>query len=320
MHDIYPSNRSDGNWYVLAAGLPSPTKPLVLAPGLSVRPLSSELTVFDLAAAGGVGFREWATLEPFVTECTCEIESAEDSDTSPGDDTLNRAWLASALLVLRGFSQHVCLACSSYSWSTIAGHQARTSDVFRQQLIREGVEAAVYRSERHLPPFHGNLLDHHLQTLSVGGSRQDPVNEADAEWCQTHFATFNTLAAESDRFRFALEGAMDWRYAIDLRSAIARIWSAIEGIFGSDAGSSYRMSLFAASLLEPRGEARKTRFASVGGLYRVRSKAVHGEHILEDNLKRATRESISLLQELILLTIEKGHVLGRDDFDAAVFC
>ena len=153
MHDINPSQRSDGNWYVLAAGLPSLTKRLVLAPGLSVRPLSSELTVFDLAAAGGVGFREWATLEPLVRKCTCEIESAEDSVTSPGYDTLNRAWLASALLVLRGFSQHVCLACSSYSWSTIAGHQARTSDVFRQQLIREGVEAAVYRSERQLPPF-----------------------------------------------------------------------------------------------------------------------------------------------------------------------
>ena len=320
MHDIYPSNRSDGNWCVLAAGLPSPTKPLVLAPGLSVRPLSSELTVFDLAAAGGVGFREWATLEPLVTECTCEIESAKDSDTPPGYDTLNRAWLASALLVLRGFSQHVCLACSSYSWSTIAGHQARTSDVFPQQLIREGVEAAVYRSERHLPPFHGNLLDYHLQTLAVGVSRQDPVNEADAEWCQTHFATFNTLAAESDRFRFALEGAMDWRYAIDLRSAIARIWSAIEALFRLNTELVYRMSLLAASLLEPRGEARKTRFASVRRLYGVRSKAVHGEHILEDNLKRATRESFSLLQELILLTIEKGHVLGSDDFDAAVFC
>ena len=67
----------------------------------------------------------------------------------------------------------------------------------QQQLIREGVDAAVYRSERQLPPFHGNLLDYHLQILGVGGYRQDPVNEADAEWCQTHFATFNTLAAES---------------------------------------------------------------------------------------------------------------------------
>ena len=319
MHEIYPSNRSDGNWYVLAAGLPSPTKPLVLAPGLSVRPLNSELTVFDLAAAGSVGFREWATLEPLVTACTCEIVSAKDSDRSPGYDTLNRAWLASALLVLRGFSQHVCLACSSYSWSTIAGHQARTSDVFRQQLIHEGVEAAVYRSERNLPPFHGNLLDYHLNILAVGGPRQDPVNEADAEWCQTHFATFNTLAAESDRFRFALEGAMDWRYAINLRLAIARIWSAIEGLFGSKNGSAYKMSLFSASLLEPRGKARKTRFDSVHGLYKVRSRAVHGRQILEDDLKSATRESFSLLRELILLTIERGRVLGTDDFEAAVF-
>ena len=320
MHDIYPSDSSDGDWYVLAAGLPSPTKPLVLAPGLSVRPLSSELTVFDLAAAGGVGFRAWATLEPLVTACTCEIVSAKVSDTSPGYDTLNRAWLASALLVLRGFSQHVCLACSSYSWSTIAGHQARTSDVFRQQLIREGVEDAVYRSERSLPPFHGNLLDYHLKILAVGGSRQDPVNETDAEWCQTHFATFNTLAAESGPFRFALRGAVDWRYAIDLRSAIARIWSAIEALFGVNSELSYRMSVYAASLLEPRGEARKTRFASVRRLYVLRSKAVHGEEILEDDLKSATRESFSLLQELILLTIEKGHILGRDDFEAVVFC
>jgi hypothetical protein len=146
------------------------------------------------------------------------------------------------------------------------------------------------------------------------------VNESDAEWCQTHFETFNILAAESDRFRFALEGAMDWRYAIDLRSAIARIWSAIEALFGLNTELTYRMSLLAASLLEPRGEARKTRFDSVRRLYGLRSKAVHGEHIQEANLKRATRESLSLLQELILLTIEKEHVLGSDDFDAAVFC
>ena len=169
----------------------------------------------------------------------------------------------------------------------IAGHQARTSDVL-QQLIREGVDAAVYRSERQLPPFHGNLLDYHLKTLPVGGSRQDPVNVADAEWCQTHFATFNTLAAESDQFRFALEGALDWRYAIDLRSAIARIWT-IEALFGLSTELTYRLSLYAASLLEPRGEARKTRFDSVQSLYKVRSKAVHGGHILEDDLRATHR-------------------------------
>ena len=137
------SETHHGNWYVLVAGMPAPSRPLVLAPGVSIRPLGSELSVFDLAAAGSVGFREWATLEPIAAECVCEIESAKDSDTTPGYDTLNRAWLASAMLVLRGFSQHLCLATSSYSWSTIAGHQTRTSDVFKEQLVREGVDAAV---------------------------------------------------------------------------------------------------------------------------------------------------------------------------------
>ena len=40
--------------------------------------------------------------------------------------------------------------------------------------LPSGVEAAVYRSERDLPPFHGNLLDYHLQTLAVGGSSPNP--------------------------------------------------------------------------------------------------------------------------------------------------
>jgi hypothetical protein len=114
-----------GNWYVLVAGLASPKVPLTLAPGLSLIPLDSPLSVFDLAAAGGVGFREWPVLEPISHLCTCEIESAKDSDVGPGCDTLNRAWLISALLVLRGFSRHLGVACSAYSWNTVAGHRAK---------------------------------------------------------------------------------------------------------------------------------------------------------------------------------------------------
>jgi hypothetical protein len=45
-------------------GLPRLEAPLTLAPGLTLVPLDSSLSVFDLAAAGAVGFREWAMLEP----------------------------------------------------------------------------------------------------------------------------------------------------------------------------------------------------------------------------------------------------------------
>ena len=48
-----------GNWYVLIFGLTRPEAISVLASGISLRPLDARLDVFDLAAVGAVGFREW---------------------------------------------------------------------------------------------------------------------------------------------------------------------------------------------------------------------------------------------------------------------
>lgn len=50
----------------------------------------------------------------------------------------------------------------------VAGHQERTSNIFRQQLNEEGVDAAVYRSKRDLPSFRGKILDFHRQLLVEG--------------------------------------------------------------------------------------------------------------------------------------------------------
>ncbi len=310
----------DGNWYVLMVGMPAPHEPVTLAPGVSLRPLASPLTVFDLTAAGGVGFRKWSILEPVAANCTCEIESAKDSDVTPGYDTLHRAWLASALLVLRGFTRHTCVACSEYSWSTIAGHQARTSGVFKQQMAQEGVDAAVFESKRALPPFRGDLLDFHLQIIVDSDSRPDAVQRDDVQWIQEHFNTFNALAASSGAFRFALEASVDWRYGKDPRAAISRLWAGIEAVFGISSELVYRISLLSASLLAVRGSARREKFAQVKKLYGLRSKAVHGVELPEAKIQEAVNGSYALLRDLLLLSIEKGHPLGKEDFDAAVFC
>ena len=87
--------RESSNWYVLIAGLSPPQGEIHLASGLALRPLGVVPSVFDLAAAGAAGFRQWAALEPFASLCTCEIESSFDGAAPPGYDTLNRAWLAS---------------------------------------------------------------------------------------------------------------------------------------------------------------------------------------------------------------------------------
>lgn len=308
-----------GNWYVLVVGLPRPEVPLMLAPGLILAPLESPLSVFDLAAAGAAGFREWTMLEAFSRLCTCEIETSESLADSPGYDTLNRAWLASALLVLRGFNRHIGIACSSYSWNLIAGYQKRSAEAFQEQFVEERIDTAIYRPNRQLPPFNGKILDFHASILVDSDARTDSVSHDDAAWSTKHFETFNRLASESETFRLALEAAIDWRFAKEPRQAVGRLWSGIEALFGVNSELVYRISTLSASLLEERGKPRKERFKAVKKLYSLRSKAVHGEALPQEQLVSAMNESNSLLRELLLLTIERGHVLRTEDFEDALF-
>lgn len=315
---VESSESPGGNWYVLLFGLPRPKSVLTLAPGVSLVPLSDPLSVFDLAAAGGAGFREWAMLEPLAGGCTCEIESAKDSEVVPGYDTLNRAWLASSLLVLRGFTGHFGVACSSYSWSQVAGHQAKASPAFRQQLEEEGIEAAIHKPWQALAPFRGNLLEHHTGLLLDRETRTDAVSETDAAWIAEHFAVFNRLASDDEAFRLALESTIDWRYAKEPRLAVGRIWGGIEAIFGIKSELVYRVSALCAALLEERGQARIDRFKATKALYSLRSKAVHGAPLTDEQVASAVNDSFRLLRELLLLTIEKGRSLTEADFEQAL--
>jgi hypothetical protein len=174
-------------------------------------------------------------------------------------------------------------------------------------------------SKSDLPPFKGSILDFHVRLLSDGEARTDSVVPADATWIGEHFETFNQLASKSEPFRLALEAAIDWRYSKDPRLAVGRIWSGIEAIFGISSELVYRISILSASLLEERGEARKSRFQAVKKLYSLRSKAIHGEALSQDRLMSAMSESHRLLRELLLLTIERGRVLNGDDFEDALF-
>lgn len=67
--------------------------PLVLGPGLTLRPLSTEISIFDLSATGAAGFNEWGVLGPMAAKLRSEIESAGDAAAAPGYDTQSRGWL-----------------------------------------------------------------------------------------------------------------------------------------------------------------------------------------------------------------------------------
>jgi hypothetical protein len=307
-------------WHVLVCGLPLADDSFDLGSSVTISRLFFPLSVFDLAALGAAGFREWATLEPLAPAATAEIVSNTNAAVLPGYNALNKCWLASAILVLRGFAHHICPAVSSYSWNLIAGHQKQTSHLFTQQLKEEGIKKAIHKSRRALPAFDGALLDYHLKILIPEKIRRDAFSSTEADWVARHFEIFNRLASESERFRFALEASIDWRYSKDARSALARIWSGIESLFNINTELVYRISLLAATVLAPRGKERTNAFRNIKNLYGIRSKAVHGEPLTEDKLLQALYGSFELLRHLILDAITLGRVRSEDDFISELLC
>lgn len=232
---------------------------------------------------------------------------------------MNRAWLTTGLLVLRGFTKLSGVACSGYSWNLIAGHQPQHSEHFKKQAQDEGIQKAVFEPKHSLPRFRGNLLDYHLKYFIDAGCRNDALNEADAEWTRTHFDTFNRMASDNDAFRFALEAAIDWRFAKEPRSAVARLWGGIEALFGVNSELVYRISLYSASLLTERGESRKRKFEEVKRLYGLRSKVIHGEKLAEEKISQAMSDSYHLLRNLLLVAVERGKPITAADVDDAIF-
>jgi hypothetical protein len=257
-----PPSSAD-SWNVLVCGLPLAGESFDLGSSLTLRRLQTPLTVFDLAAAGAVGFREWATLEPLAASATGEITSPTSAAPAPGYDALNKCWLVSTLLVIRGFARHICPACSSYSWNFIAGHQKSVAPTFRQQLADEGPENAVFEPRGSLPAFQGGLLDYHLRLLIPKETRSTPFDSTEAIWFASNFERFNQLAANDERFRFALEAAVDWRYAKDPRAAVARVWAGIESLLGINSELVYRVALSAATVVALRGPDRIAAFKKI---------------------------------------------------------
>jgi hypothetical protein len=307
-------------WHVLVCGLPLKGDTFDLGESLTIRRLVNPLSVFDLAALGAVGFREWAVLEPLAPIALCEIISPLAAAKLPGYDALNKCWLVSALLVIRGYSKHFCPAVSAYSWNLIAGHQRQSASSFQSQLIEEGVEKAVFEPRRPLPKFDGGLLDYHLSMLVPREQKALPFDETESDWISSHFETFNKLASTDERFRFALEASVDWRYAKDSRAAISRLWAGIESLFGISAELVYRLSLFGSIGLAARGEDRLQAFRRIKASYGIRSKAVHGEPLTQEKLTSGMHESFDILRALLLYCVLIGGVPTEDDLYRELLC
>src|SRR5215211_5996085 len=100
---------------------------------------------------------------------------------------------------------------------------------------------------------------------------------------------------EVPKFRLAVEALTTHQHLVSLRMMAASLWSGIEALLGIQAELRFRITLSIASILEPRGEQRSARYRRVKKLYDIRSKAVHGITLSENELISHVAETRKLL-------------------------
>lgn len=283
----------EGTWHILGNGIHLQKKEVEFLPYLKVKKIEN-LSVFELASLGAKGFNQWALIEPFCYSSNLfEIVSLENN-SELGYDVVNRAWLLNTLLVLRNHTQINSIALLNRSWNDI-------KDLDKNTEIK------------------ANLCDYHVSMLQINTLQQPILNDMDVLWISKNFETVNHLAYKSEKFRYALEVINSWRYCVDVRSAIAIIWAAIESIVVVSSEITYRLSLSISSLLIERGDKRIGKFKEIKSLYNLRSKVVHGSNIKGSEVEDALIGSFNLLSELIVFMIEKNKVIEELDFTNAIF-
>ncbi|WP_035336441.1 HEPN domain-containing protein [Dokdonia sp. PRO95] len=277
-------------YYILGNGITFEEDEIEISSYLKIRKVS-KMSVFELAGLGAQGFKQWSLIEPFCyLKNNFEIISSEN-ESSFGYDILNRAWLLNTLLVLRKKTSINSIALLNQSWNKL-------KDINNVQA---------------------NLCDYHVKMLKTESLNELNVGNGDIEWLKKYYENANTLAFKNEKFRYALEVINSWRYCVDVKSAIAILWAAIESIVNVSIEISYRLSLSISSLLYERGDERIQKFKEIKKLYTLRSKVVHGSNLKDSQIEKALVESFELLSELIVFMIEKNKLIKDIDFENAIF-
>lgn len=279
-----------GTWYILGNGIYFEEDEVDILPYLKLRKVN-KLSVFELAGLGAKGFQQWSLIEPFCyLKNNFEIISSENGSTF-GYDVLNRAWLLNTLFVLRRKTSINSIALLNKSWNNL----------------------------KTLNDIHANLCDYHVKMIRVDSLNEFKIENSDIHWLKEYFETANFLAFKHEKFRYSLEVLNSWRYCVDLKSAIAIIWAAIESIVDVSTEITYRLSLSVSSLLYARGEKRVDKFKEVKKLYNLRSKVVHGSNLNDNDIENALAASFNLLSELVSYMIENNRMITENEFETAIF-
>ncbi|PHQ27891.1 HEPN domain-containing protein [Leeuwenhoekiella nanhaiensis] len=284
-------------WHVLVNGLRLKSASEDLLENIWINNIFDKFSIFDLASLGATGFRNWTMLEGRTVDCI-EIVVTDENLPDCGYDLLNRAWLVSALFILKNYSRCTPLAYLDHSWVKISGIN-KTGPLENN--------------------FIGGLLDEHKVNNWAPQSSKTLVEDEDLAWIRDNYEKVNRLANESDIFREAITTICDWRAQPNYRAAIALLWSSIESIVKVDREITFQSSLYISTILNPKGDSRYEAFKKLKKLYGLRSRIVHGSPIKEKDVIKAMAESYDLLRELIFYMIELNEEITKDHLEKALF-
>lgn len=196
------------------------------------------------------------------------------------------AWWLTVAIRLRIGKDFLAAAAASCSWSAIAGAPVDSCSV---QMIED-----VPRARR----------------FGTAAS----VNRTDVEWVCKHLPALVRLSSDQ-RFRLAVDCLMTHAHEASMRMVTASLWSGIEALFGVKAELTFRVSVYIASYLRPRGTERVAMFKRVKTLYGFRSKAVHGEPVRDSDVERHVAEVRELMREVLIRAIQDGELPSASKWD-----
>jgi hypothetical protein len=194
-------------------------------------------------------------------------------------------WLLSALRV-KSLAEFLIPAVADHSWDGIA---ALTNQTCKAQLLEDIPQA--------------RRVD--VPVL---------VRQDDLVWVLENIVEFARML-EVPRFRLAVEAITTHQHLVSSRMMVASLWSGIEALMGVQAELRFRLGLYVACVVEPRGTKRAERYRHVKKLYDIRSRAVHGADMNEAELISHVVETRKMLSAMLCKIIEGGKVLSEEDLE-----
>lgn len=280
----------DGYWYFGIVGLVAEFPRHEFEDLAVLQPVEEPPGLIELARATKPNDLKLAAMGRYSPLITWELAVNRAVGDDPEDVFTTAWWIISALRVRTLADLLIPLVCDR-SWSTLAAIEDHRCQV---HIIEDAPRASTPRKEKVI------------------------IRSENVEWVNKHLTQFASLL-ENQRFRLAVDALTTHHHDPNVRMMTANLWSGIEALLGVESELSYRISVYAASILSPRGPDRRKLYKHMRSLYGLRSKAVHGVPLTREQLRQHVSEVRQVLSRMLCSFTEANRIPSEEDLEAAVF-